>query len=417
MRERAVKAGIGAALATLLVPGALALAVVPAPLPAGAQSSLKATQEQVRRQQSDVAGQINTMTADGAAIDAAIRDLDANVLRQQELAHKADNAVIDASRRAAAADSAARAKADEVEVLRRQVASLAVRNYIDPPGGGLMDQMRVESANVAALKQALIGVGAQRTGDLLDLLRAARHELEVQRSEAERAREEAESQKAEAERRQGELTSAKADKQSFANDLEVRLNAKLGEAAALSAVDAQLAAQIRAEQDALVERLRSMAPPTPPPSSGGGDPGDGGQSGGGSPPPVLPDVPLATVRGITVNAQIADRLEAMLAAAAADGISLSGSGYRSSASQVALRRQNCGTSDYAVWNMPVWQCTPPTAKPGTSMHERGLAIDFSGIPQYPGTDNAKYNWLVANAASYGFYNLPSEGWHWSTTGG
>ncbi len=25
-------------------------------------------------------------------------------------------------------------------------------------------------------------------------------------------------------------------------------------------------------------------------------------------------------------------------------------------------------------------------------------------------------WLAANASSYGFYNLPSEPWHWSTTG-
>ena len=25
-------------------------------------------------------------------------------------------------------------------------------------------------------------------------------------------------------------------------------------------------------------------------------------------------------------------------------------------------------------------------------------------------------WLAGNAASFGFYNLPSEPWHWSTTG-
>ncbi len=412
---RAARVCITSAMAALLAAGALTVVGTSAPDPAAAQSSLQSTHDQVRRQRAGVASEIDAMTADGAAIDAAIRDLDANVLSQQELAHRAENAVVDASRRAAAADAAERAKAEEVEVLRRRVAALAVRNYIAPPSEGLMDQMRVESANVAALKHALIGVGAQRAGDLLDQLRAARNDLEEQRAQAERARDEAEAQRAEAERRQSELTAAKAQKQSFANELEARLNAKLGEAAALAAVDSRLAAQLRAEQEALVERLRAMPPPAPPPSSGGDDEGSSGE--GSPPPPVLPTVPLATVRGITVNAQIADRLEAMLAAAAADGITLSGSGYRGSASQVALRKQNCGTSDYAIWHMPVWQCTPPTAKPGTSMHERGLAIDFSGIPQYPGTDNVRYNWLKANAASFGFYNLPSEGWHWSTTGG
>jgi zinc D-Ala-D-Ala carboxypeptidase len=27
-----------------------------------------------------------------------------------------------------------------------------------------------------------------------------------------------------------------------------------------------------------------------------------------------------------------------------------------------------------------------------------------------------YRWIVVYAASYGFYNLPSEPWHWSING-
>jgi LAS superfamily LD-carboxypeptidase LdcB len=67
--------------------------------------------------------------------------------------------------------------------------------------------------------------------------------------------------------------------------------------------------------------------------------------------------------------------------------------------------------------MPASQCRPPTARPGTSQHEKGLAIDFT----YNGRlirsrSSAGYQWLAANAAAYGFKNLPSEPWHWSTTG-
>ncbi len=99
-------------------------------------------------------------------------------------------------------------------------------------------------------------------------------------------------------------------------------------------------------------------------------------------------------------------------AAAAAGVPLSGGGYRDPTQQIELRKQHCGTSYYAIYQMSSGSCRPPTAKPGTSQHEIGLAIDFSNCSR----GGAVYSWLKANAATYGFYNLPSESWHWSTTG-
>ena len=123
------------------------------------------------------------------------------------------------------------------------------------------------------------------------------------------------------------------------------------------------------------------------------------------------------MRGIKIHESIASNLESMLAAAEADGIVLSGGGYRDPAGQIAVRRSNCGTSNYAIYEMPSSSCSPPTAKPGSSMHEQGKAIDFT----YQGRvissrSSTAYQWLAANAAAYGFYNLPSEPWHWSTNG-
>lgn len=128
-------------------------------------------------------------------------------------------------------------------------------------------------------------------------------------------------------------------------------------------------------------------------------------------------VTLVTVRGITVAASIAGRLENMLSAASADGKRFGGSGYRSSDGQVAARKRNCGSSNYAVYEMPSSRCRPPTAKPGQSLHEQGLAIDFTyngSIIQSRSSEG--YKWLKANAARFGFYNLPSEAWHWSING-
>ncbi len=128
-------------------------------------------------------------------------------------------------------------------------------------------------------------------------------------------------------------------------------------------------------------------------------------------------IDLTTVRGITVATRIAGNLDRMLGAADADGVRLSGSGYRSPSGQIAARRRNCGSSEYAIYSKPSGQCRPPTAKPGQSMHEQGLAIDFT----YNGSiinshSNTGYRWLRGNAARFGFYNLPSEAWHWSING-
>jgi hypothetical protein len=125
------------------------------------------------------------------------------------------------------------------------------------------------------------------------------------------------------------------------------------------------------------------------------------------------DVPLTQVRGIVVHTSIAGPLESLLAAAEADGLPLTGSGYRSHEQQIELRRAHCGTSEYAIYRMPSSQCRPPTARPGASMHEVGLAIDFQNCSSQ---STRCWQWLNANAATYGFFNLPSEPWHWSIDG-
>lgn len=59
-----------------------------------------------------------------------------------------------------------------------------------------------------------------------------------------------------------------------------------------------------------------------------------------------------------------------------------------------------------------WNTLPrgQAARPGTSNHGWGLAIDISGVG---GHGSTKYNWLNANAGKYGFDdNVSHEAWHW-----
>ncbi len=145
-------------------------------------------------------------------------------------------------------------------------------------------------------------------------------------------------------------------------------------------------------------------PPVPPPET---------------PPTTVPAAP-ATAKAtcpaggsITVSATIVAQVRDLLAAAKADKVNLCGSGYRDMQRQIELRKQNCGPTHYDIWEKPSGQCTPPTAIPGTSMHEKGLAIDFVSCST---KTTACFRWLSANAAEFGLRNLPSEPWHWSTNG-
>ena len=127
--------------------------------------------------------------------------------------------------------------------------------------------------------------------------------------------------------------------------------------------------------------------------------------GGGGP------VQLATVGGITVAVALAPHLAQLLDAATSAGLRLGGGGYRSAAQQIALRQAN-GCPD--IYTSPASSCRPPTARPGQSMHEQGLAIDFTCSGSLISTRSSPcFQWLAANAGTFGLYNLPSEVWHWS----
>ncbi len=124
-----------------------------------------------------------------------------------------------------------------------------------------------------------------------------------------------------------------------------------------------------------------------------------------------------TTNGIVVHACTVATVQRMVDDAAAAGVTLQGSGWRDVSRQIELRIQNCGGNDYySIWQRPSGQCSPPTAVPGRSMHERGLAIDFSVKGRTITTSDPQFVWLKANAAKYGYYNLPSETWHWSING-
>ncbi len=119
-------------------------------------------------------------------------------------------------------------------------------------------------------------------------------------------------------------------------------------------------------------------------------------------------IKICEVQGITVNAQVSKKLDEMITAAKSEGVTLTGSGFRSNEEQISLRQAH-GCPDPST---PSSGCTPQTAIPGFSNHQMGVAIDFKNCS----AGSPSFNWLKGNAEKFGFKNLPAESWHWSIDG-
>lgn len=392
--------------APILVALALVLGALVVPGVAGADA--KAERAEVQRKRAAAAAEIDTLRATDAQVEAALAALNANVQSQTA-------ALRDAERRSAEADAALEraraqvtAKQAEIAALDAAVKDLAVEAFIRPPSSEtLLDSLESENIGEAELKQALLEAKSASQFDALDQLDRAREDLEIARDAAESAAAEAERQRAAVDARLDEVTVARDQQAAVAAQVQDRLDRRLAEAAHLAERDAALGAQIAAEQARIAAALAAQRAAERQRAASAG-PVTISVTGSGN---------IVSVRGIRVHKSIADNLAGLLSAAEGDGISLSGWGYRDSSRQVELRRQNCGPSNYDIYQKSPSACSPPTARPGQSLHERGLAVDFTyGGRTIQSRSSPAFQWLRANAARYGFYNLPSEPWHWSVDG-
>ena len=374
---------------------------------ADAQSDddLRAERERLREEQAAVAAEVDVAQAETDEVLDALDALEANVRAEEAQLDDAERAVAAAEEQVQEA-LAAQAEAEaHVEELREQMARMAVDAYVTPPDQDHLTIVLTGDLGTAPERQALFEMSASNQADVMERYRAAVEDLEIQTQTAQAAQERAEESRNEVERRLASVAVARDDQAALAAQAQLRLDEMLQEERRLEeaedAITTELAERERqrqAELQAALARASARRGPANVPGHG--------------------SIELVTVGGITVNAEIADQLSAMLQAAAADGITLTGGGYRDSAQQIALRRSHCGTSNFAVYEMSPSRCRPPTARPGRSLHERGLAIDFvANGRSITSRSHAGFQWLAANAAGYGFYNLPSEPWHWSTTGG
>ena len=395
--------------------------------PAAAQTDEEIVSDRKTRRQelqaaSDAANEgLDAATAEAEELIEALNKAQAAVDAQQTAYDEAERAVADALATVEEAEARIVELEDELAATLEGLQQAVIDSYVSfqaPTGSfSVLGADPWENAR----EEALAGFAAGGRIDDIDELRRLGEELERWRLLAVEAADAAETHRREAALILADLRAAVDSEAALSVAAEERVERRLYEVQTLREIDAQYAAEIEAAERRIAEALarqraeeearrraeearrlaeeqaaREAAGPVTPPGA---------------------DFTLEWVAGFEVNSQIADDVAGLVAALEAEGFDMGGWGYRSHQEQIDLRRAHCGTSEWAIWQMPSHQCRPPTARPGRSNHEKGLAIDFTESGRLIRSRNSSvFQALRRLAPQFDLVNLPSEPWHWSVDG-
>ena len=390
----------------------------------------EAQREDLDRAAAAAAGSLDAATAEAEDLIEALNKVHAAVYVQKEALDEAERAVTDAEAIVREATTRIAELTEELAATQEGLREAVIESYVSfqaPTGTfSVLGADPWENAR----EEALAGFATGSRIDDIDELRRLGEELERWRLRAVEAADAAEAHRREAALILDDLQRAVDREAELSLAAEERVERRLYEVQTLKQIDAQLAAEIeaaerrvaealerqRAEEEARrraeearrrAEEARLRAEQEEAEARALSESVD----------PTDPDLPLVWVRSFEVHTQIADAVEGLVAAMEAEGFDLGGWGYRTAQEQINLRRSHCGTSDWDIWSKPSSTCRPPTARPGRSNHEKGLAIDLTNNGRLITSRNsAVFQALQRLAPQFGLMNLPSEPWHWSVDG-
>ncbi|HUR77490.1 MAG TPA: M15 family metallopeptidase [Acidimicrobiales bacterium] len=377
-------------IAVALTTATIGLSVAPAHAATATTQDPYTERKNVQKQKKIIDAEVSKLKKTDAQLQKELAQLDVSVKATKSAFDVAANAAANAQKAAELARGTEAETTANYTRLKRTTKGLALALYMNGFEEQQAPNLSAEKLAEAAAHGYLNVRALARGDDITTRLGALREEMVRAREAAEAAEAKAAQERSKQQAALSGLQSTKTKQQRAATAVDAALERMLAEAAFLSQRDRALGAEIARR------------------AQGGG--GAGGRL-------TVGNVDVVTVQGITVARSIASKVDALLTNARADGVSLAGWGYRNSQQQIDLRRAHCGSSNYDIYEKPANQCHPPTARPGASMHERGLAIDFTyGGSIITSHSSPAWKWLNENAKTYGLYNLSSEPWHWSTNG-
>ena len=373
----------------------------------------------MQAEEAEQAAEVDALVADVNELRSVLEGLEAEVAAKEALAAEAqlragfadDQVTLSRLDAARAADEERDLRGPGPRPRRRGLRGARRRRR---HGGALVAGDWLEGSRRAVV----LDVVTDRDRDLVDRFRVVAEELADRQHAARAAEIEAEEAAAAAVEAVAAAAAARDEQAGFVAEVEARLDHALAEAASLEAIDAELAAEIRAKEGQIADLVREAAE-----AKAAAEASRCGSGGG----PRLRSAPAAQPAGLGRHRERRGHLRALVhrpervepARRRCCRRHLPGRGRVAQlrvADQVAPSR-TAGHRSTPSGAPPRRRAGHPTARPGQSNHERGLAIDFTYAGRAINSRRSPaYQWLSANAASYGLYNLPSEPWHWSVNG-
>ena len=383
----------------------------------------KAQRQELQQVAADATENLDAATADAAELVDALNKAQAAVDAQQTALNDAERAVADAETIVAEAETRITELEEDLLATQERLRKAVIESYVSfqAPTGTLsvLGADPWENAHEEALAGFATGSGI----DDLDDLRRLGEELERWRIEAAEAAAEAEVRRREANLVLADLLEAVDREAALSVEAEARVDRRLVEVQLIRQQDAELAAEIEAAEREIIQALARQRAAEEARLRAEEEARRRAEEAGRAEEPVASVTPdgvnfeLVWVRGYEVNTQIADDVDGLVGALEAEGFDMGGWGYRNHQEQINLRKSNCGPSEWAIWQQPSSTCRPPTARPGRSNHEKGLAIDFTESGRLIiSRSSAVFQALQRLAPQFGLQNLPSEPWHWSVDG-
>jgi len=216
--------------------------------PAFADPSAEEKRTAAQTKRAEAAAQLDTLMADDAELESAVRALDAGVDVEVANTDAAQQALKAAERSLGSAQSRLAGTEARMSELRVKASEAAVRAYVHPGGDTLLEIVRSKDLGEASRRQALLAHVVSNDRDIIDQMRGARQDQQFEKENLTTATKVAADRRKAAAEKLATLEKARADQVRLRVALDSRIAQVTAEVAALSREEATLSALIRSRQ-------------------------------------------------------------------------------------------------------------------------------------------------------------------------
>ncbi len=227
---------------------ALLVAALVAPTAAGAQKSDQQRRDEAAAAKIAAAAELDVLKARDDELESAVNALDEGIAVQSSTTEAARQAADAADVALDSAEAKLAATEANVADLQQKAADVAVRSYMNPTSGGIIDIVRSADLSDGSRRQTLLSHVVSSERDVLGELREAREDLVLEQENLAVLRDEAESRRAAAQAKLDELVASRSEQQRLRGALDERIRAYQAEVDAHAREEAQLTALIRERQ-------------------------------------------------------------------------------------------------------------------------------------------------------------------------